>query len=87
MNYKKDKLNIEGFNVSLLAKKFSTPIYCYSLKKIKENILNFKSNFKKINPLICFAVKANTNVNIKVNPRNKSPNLPLIAVRIPVSYC
>ena len=64
MNYKKDKLNIEGFNVSLLAKKFSTPIYCYSLKKIKENILNFKSNFKKINPLICFAVKANTNVNI-----------------------
>jgi diaminopimelate decarboxylase len=64
MIYKKNKLNIDGFNINFLAKKFSTPIYCYSLKKIKENILNFKSNFKKINPLICFAVKANTNVSI-----------------------
>ena len=46
-----------------LAKKYSTPLYCYSLKKIKENIINFKKSFKKINPLICFAVKANPNKN------------------------
>ncbi len=64
MTYKKDKLNVDGFNIDFLAKKFSTPIYCYSSNKIKENILNFKKNFKKINPLICFAVKANSNVNI-----------------------
>ena len=64
MIYKKNKLNIDGFDVGFLARKFSTPIYCYSLKKIKENITNFKSNFRKINPLICFAVKANANVNI-----------------------
>jgi len=64
MIYKKNKLTIDGFNVDFLAKKFNTPIYCYSLKKIKENILNFKKYFKEIDPLICFAVKANTNVNI-----------------------
>ena len=64
MIYKKNKLIIDGFNVNFLAKKFSTPIYCYSLKKMKKNISNFKNKFKKINPLICFAVKANTNVNI-----------------------
>ena len=64
MIYKKNKLYVDGFNVNFLAKKFKTPIYCYSLKKIKENILNFKHNFRKINPLICFAVKANTNVSI-----------------------
>ena len=64
MIYKKNKLTIDGFNVEFLAKKFNTPIYCYSLKKIKENILNFKKYFKEIDPLICFAVKANTNVNI-----------------------
>jgi diaminopimelate decarboxylase len=64
MIYKNDKLNIDGFNINFLAKKFGTPIYCYSLKKMKENILNFKRYFEKINPLICFAVKANTNVNI-----------------------
>ena len=64
MIYKKNILNIDGFNVNSLAKRFDTPIYCYSLKKIRENIHNFKKNFKKINPLICFAVKANANINI-----------------------
>jgi len=64
MIYKKNKLNIDGINIEFLARKFNTPIYCYSLKKIKENILNFTNNFNKINPLICFAVKANTNVKI-----------------------
>ena len=64
MIYRKNKLIIDGFDVSFLAKKFNTPLYCYSLKKIKENILNLKHHFKKIDPLICYAVKANTNINI-----------------------
>ena len=70
MIYKKGKLNIDGFNADFLAKKFNTPLYCYSLKKIKENILNFTNNFNKINPLICFAVKANTNVKILKEIKN-----------------
>ena len=45
-----------------LAKKFGTPIYCYSYKKIKENILNFKKNFNSFKPLICFSVKSNSNL-------------------------
>ncbi len=61
MIYKKNELLIDGFKPRVLAKKYSTPIYCYSLKKIKENIKNFKKNFKGINSLICFAVKANSN--------------------------
>jgi len=51
-------------NVQNLAKKFRTPLYCYSYKKLHENILNIKNNFKKIDPLICFAVKSNTNIKI-----------------------
>ncbi len=70
MIYKKNKLNIDGINIDFLARKFNTPIYCYSLKKIKENILNFTNNFNKINPLICFAVKANTNVKILKEIKN-----------------
>ena len=61
MIYKNNELLIDGFKPKILAKKYSTPIYCYSLKKIKENINNFKKNFKGINSLICFAVKANSN--------------------------
>ena len=61
MKYRKNNLYIEGFRPEELEKKFSTPLYCYSQKRIKENILFFKKNFKKINPLICFSVKANPN--------------------------
>ena len=64
MIYKKDKLNFDGFNIDFLAKKFNTPTYCYSFKKLKENIINFKKNFREINPLICFSVKSNSNIKI-----------------------
>ena len=64
MIYKKNKLIIDGFKIDYLARKYKTPIYCYSLKKIKDNIENLKRNFKKINPLICYAVKANSNLSI-----------------------
>ncbi len=64
MKYKKKKFYIENIAVEKIVKKFPTPLYCYSFKKIKNNITNFKKEFKSFNPLICFAVKSNTNVNI-----------------------
>ena len=64
MIYKNDELIIDGIKANSLTKKFSTPFYCYSFKKLKENIFKFKKNFKKINPLICFSVKSNCNINI-----------------------
>ena len=64
MKYIDNNLTIEKVKVQNLAKKFNTPIYCYSYKRLKENIDNFKKNFKSFSPLVCFAVKANTNVNL-----------------------
>ena len=52
---------IDGLNTKVLAKKYSTPLYCYSFNKIKENITKFTHSFKELNPIICFAVKANSN--------------------------
>ena len=52
---------IDGLNTKVLAKKYSTPLYCYSFNKIKENITKFTHIFKELNPIICFAVKANSN--------------------------
>ena len=70
MKYKKNKLNFDSFNIESIAKKFDTPIYCYSFRRIKENILDFKNAFKQINPLICFAVKANSNLSILKEIKN-----------------
>ena len=64
MIYKKNKLTIDRFDIGYIARKYKTPIYCYSLKKINNNIQTLKSCFKKINPLICYAVKANSNLSI-----------------------
>ena len=64
MKYINKSLTIEKIRVQDIAKKFGTPIYCYSYKKLKENIANFKKNFRSFSPLICFAIKSNTNVNL-----------------------
>ena len=64
MRYINKKLKIEKISVDSIAKKFKTPAYCYSYSQLKKNILTFQKNFKSISPLICFAVKSNTNVNL-----------------------
>jgi len=64
MKYINKKLTIENVSVEKIAKKFGTPTYCYSYKQLKENIQNFKKNFKVLSPLICFAIKSNTNINL-----------------------
>ena len=64
MKYINKKYYIENVSVDKLSKKFDTPLYVYSHNKLEENIKKFKSNFKGIDPLICFSVKSNYNLNI-----------------------
>ena len=64
MKFKSNKLRIENVIIENIAKKYSTPTYCYSYKQLKENINKFKKNFKSFSPLICFAVKSNTHLNL-----------------------
>ena len=64
MKYIKNKFIIEKFTVENIAKKYGTPAYCYSYNRLKENIIHFKKSFKSFNPIICFAIKSNTNLNL-----------------------
>jgi diaminopimelate decarboxylase len=64
MKYINKSLTIEKVKALDIAKKFGTPIYCYSYRQLKKNISNFKKNFKSFAPLVCFAIKSNTNVNL-----------------------
>jgi diaminopimelate decarboxylase len=64
MLYIKNKLTFDKKNVESLAKKYGTPLYCYSFNKLKSNILELKKHFRSFLPLICFAVKSNTNTKI-----------------------
>ena len=64
MRYKNNNYFIENLSLEKLARKYSTPLYCYSFEKLKSNIKNFYSHFGKFTPLVCFAIKSNTNLNL-----------------------
>ena len=64
MKYINKNLTIEKVKVQDIVKKFGTPVYCYSHTQLKENISNFNKSFKSFSPLVCFAIKSNTNVNL-----------------------
>ncbi len=64
MRYINNIFTIENCSIKKVVEKFETPIFCYSQKKIKENISNFKKSFKSFSPIICFSTKSNSNLEI-----------------------
>ena len=64
IKYRNKNLYIESISVKKLASKHISPFYLYSNKNIIENYNNFYNNFRKVEPLICFSVKANSNIEI-----------------------
>lgn len=47
-----------------LAKQYDTPLYVYDLSRIESNFLDFKQAFSGRKSLICYALKANSNLGI-----------------------
>lgn len=47
-----------------LAKQYKTPLYVYDFDKIKSNFLAFKEAFAGRKSLICYALKANSNLSL-----------------------
>ena len=67
MNYirlRKNNLCVEKVLAKNLVKKFKTPFYCYSLSQLKNNFNVFSNAFKATKPLVCFALKANSNITL-----------------------
>ena len=71
MKYNKNIYTVEKCNLNKVVKRFETPIFCYSEKKITKNISNFRNSFKSFSPVICFSTKSNSNLEIlKLIKRN-----------------
>ena len=47
-----------------LADRFGTPLYVYSQNAILETLNALKTAFAAVDPLICYSVKANSNLGI-----------------------
>ncbi len=63
-NFKNKNMFCEGVKVEILAKKFGTPLYITSKNHIRRQSADFKNTFSEVNPLVCYAVKANYNLSI-----------------------
>ncbi len=64
IRYKNNILCVENTSVKKLTLKHESPFYLYSKKNIVQNYKTFHENFKKTDPLICYSVKANSNIQI-----------------------
>jgi len=62
--YKDGELHAEGVSLLEIAKQHNTPCYVYSKKAIETKYLEFISAFNSENNLLCYAVKANSNISI-----------------------
>ena len=63
-NYKGDSLYAEDVAVADLAKKYATPCYIYSRATLERHWHAFNNAFGDQPHLICYAVKANSNIGI-----------------------
>lgn len=59
-----DSLKCEHVPYSTLVAQYGTPLYVYSQQAITAAFVQYQQNFASLNPLICYAVKANGNLSI-----------------------
>jgi len=62
--FRRNKLYCEDVEVERMADKFGTPLYIYSQRSFIDRFREIKRAFSKLNPLICYSVKANSNLSI-----------------------
>jgi len=63
-NYKKEELFCEEVELSKIAEKMGTPLYIYSYQTLIDNYKTLKKAFNKLSPLICYSIKANSNLTL-----------------------
>jgi len=62
--YKKRELYCDKVRVSKILKKTGTPAYIYSQKTFLDHLAKLRKAFRSAKPLICYSVKANSNLAV-----------------------
>jgi len=62
--YRHNELYCEAKPIKELARKYGTPLFVYSHKTILDHYRKIKSAFRSVKPLICYSMKANSNLSI-----------------------
>lgn len=62
--YQGDQLYCEQFPIQAIAEQVGTPFYLYSLNTLENHFKAFDGAFSKVDHLVCFSAKANSNLAI-----------------------
>lgn len=62
--YKNDVLHAEDVSIPTIAAQVGTPFYCYSHATLARHAQVFREALAPVNALVCFAVKANSNLAV-----------------------
>ena len=76
---KNNNLYCENVKVEDLAERFGTPLYVYSYRTLISHFIKLKEAFKAVNPLICYSVKANSNLAILKALVDKGAGLDIVS--------
>ena len=63
-HFKKGELHCEDVRISAIAKAVGTPCYIYSYKTLVDHFNKIKAAFAPVDPVICFAMKANDSLSV-----------------------
>ncbi|MCX5700796.1 MAG: diaminopimelate decarboxylase [Candidatus Omnitrophica bacterium] len=77
--FKKNALFCEDVRIEKLVERFGTPLYVYSYHTLIDHFLKLKKAFEPIKPLICYSVKANSNLAILKSLVNKGSGLDIVS--------
>ena len=62
--YKKNRLYCENVPIAEIAKRHGTPFYLYSQRTLIDHYTKIRTAFGPVKPLICFSMKANSNLAV-----------------------
>lgn len=77
--YVKNELYCEEVKIQDLAERFGTPLYVYSYHTLIDHYIKLKEAFRSIDPLICFSVKANSNLALLKALVDKGAGLDIVS--------
>lgn len=63
-NMKNGVMHCEDVPLTDIVKEHRTPFYLYSYKTLIDHFEKIKEAFREVDPLICFSMKANSNLSI-----------------------
>jgi diaminopimelate decarboxylase len=63
-HYRDGQLYCEDISVATLAEAYGTPLYVYSQGMFLETLKTLQTAFAEVDPLVCYSVKANSNLGI-----------------------